>query len=321
VAERVEVRRGAHGRAHFTGVTSCGSVWACPVCGAKIAARRAGEVALVLSRHLDAGGGVVMLTLTLPHTAGDRLKRTRTLAAAAWKRVAQGRAWLSLRDELAVVGFIRALEVTHGANGWHPHVHALVLTEAPLTSADQDALRDHAFGAWRASVVKHGHAAPEQWCTTLTSITDDGIAHYATKMGAALELTQGAGKLGRSTTARTPFAVAQDYFTTGDVDDLALWQEWERDMKGARQLTWSKGLKARYALEERTDEELSAAEVPDAEVVGVLTAAEWNVVVAVPGLRVRVLEAAERDDGGVTLDRLLARLRVPPELMPPEKHR
>jgi hypothetical protein len=253
-----------------------------------------------------------MLTMTLPHTAGDRLKWTRTLSAGAWKRVTQGRAWLALKKRLGIVGFIRALEVTHGANGWHPHIHVLLLTERPLTPAEQSALHDHAFAAWRASVVKHGHAAPQRWCTTLTVIADEGIATYATKMGAALELTQGAGKLGRSTTSRTPFAVALDYLDTGDHDDLLLWMEWERDMKGARQLTWSRGLKARYGIGEQTDEEVAAADVPDAEVVGVLTAAEWRVVVAVPGLRVRLLEAAERDDGAVALDRLLSRLRVPP---------
>ncbi len=311
-ADQVQVRRGVEGRAHFNGLTSCGSVWACPVCAAKIAARRAEEVALTLSGHFAAGGGVVMLTLTLPHTVGDRLKRTRTLAAAGWKRVMQGRAWLTTRDTLGVVGFIRTLEVTHTANGWHPHVHALVLTERPLGPSERDALQLHAFGAWRAAVVKQGHPAPQDWCSKATTITDEGIAQYATKMGAALELTQGAGKLGRSTTSRTPFAVALDYFDTGDADDLALWMEWQRDMKGARQLTWSKGLKARYAITEQTDEQIAAAEVPDATVMGVLSAGEWAVVVAVPGLRVRLLEAAERNDGGMTLDRILSRLRVPP---------
>lgn len=306
---QVEVRLTA-GAAHFRGVSSCGSVWACAVCAAKVSARRTGEIARTLGGHFAAGGGVEMLTMTLPHTAGDRLKRTRKLAADAWKRVQQGRAWLALKQRAGIVGSIRALEVTHGANGWHPHIHVLILTARTLTAEERERIRTHAFSAWRRSVVQDGHTAPQAHCTTMQAITDAGIAEYATKLGAALELTQGAAKLGRSRDSRTAFGILADFLTDGDANDLELWREWERDTKGARQLTWSKGLKALYGLAEKSDEEIARAADDEGELVGILTPGEWRAAVAVPGMRVQLLEVTERG-GALALDAMLAQLRPP----------
>jgi hypothetical protein len=267
------------------------------VCAAKVAARRGEEVLTVLSQHLDAGGGASFLTLTLPHKKKDSLARTRRLAAGAWKRVQQGRAWLRLKARLGLVGSIRSLEATHGANGWHPHIHVLILTEKPLGTDDAEALEAHAFTAWRAHVVQHGHPRPLPNCTKLVAVRNTEAALYSTKFGAALELTQGAAKTGRGKESRTPFAILADFLKHGDADDLALWHTWERDMKGARQLTWSKGLKARHAVPELTDEEIASAAV-GGDVVAAMDPPLWRFVASVPGLRLRLLEAAEENGGG-----------------------
>lgn len=305
VAEQVAIRVD-DGRAHFSGISSCGSVWCCPVCASKIAARRGAEVVLVLDAHLRAGGGASFLTLTLPHTSGDSLARTRRLASRAWQRVQQGRPWLRLKANVGFVGAIRSLEVTHGANGWHPHVHVLILTERPMTTAEMEAFEAHAFTAWRAYVVQQGHAKPQHHCTTLVPVRDAEVGTYATKFGAALELTQGASKLGRGKESRTAFGILADFLRDGDADDLALWHTWERDMKGARQLTWSSGLKTRFAVEELSDEEV-ASEAVGGEVVAVMPASAWRLVLALPGLRIQLLEAAEAG-GRVAVAAVLAGL-------------
>jgi hypothetical protein len=279
-------------------------VWACPVCAAKIAARRTDEVSAALAAHLGAGGGASFLTLTLPHTSGDSLSRTRRLAAKAWQRVQQGRSWLDCKTAIGLVGSIRALEVTHGAHGWHPHVHVLLLTGRPLGQSEATALGDHAFNAWRTYVVSQGHAVPLRQCTTLSEVQGTEAARYATKFGAALELTQSAAKLGRAKESRTPFAILADYLETGDVEDLELWHTWERAMKGARQLTWSRGLKGRLAVEERSDEEVACAEVGGV-VVARLPASAWRVVVSIPDLAVQLLDAAEAG-GAAAVAALLA---------------
>jgi hypothetical protein len=307
IAENVQVKLHA-GRAHYAGVLSCGSVWNCPVCAAKVATRRTGEVHTVLTQHLEAGGGAEFLTLTLPHDVGDALVKTRRIAADGWKRVQQGRGWVAMKEAVGITGTIRTLEVTHGRNGWHPHVHALVLTARPCTEGERAQLLDHAFAAWSAVVVKAGQRAPLPQHTTISAVRDaEDVAQYVTKIGAALEVTQGAAKTGRRAGQRTPFAVLADFLAHGDADDLTVWRDWEAGMKGARQLTWTRGLKARFQVDEATDEEVATEEVGGALVVS-LTADEWRVVCRSSSSSCAVLEAAERG-GADAVVLLVAALR------------
>jgi len=59
--------------AGYGGLATCGSVWVCPQCAAKIATGRADELAQVMRAVDAAGGSAVMLTLTMRHSRGDRL--------------------------------------------------------------------------------------------------------------------------------------------------------------------------------------------------------------------------------------------------------
>ena len=63
--------------AGYSGLASCGSIWACPQCAAKIATRRADELSKVMRAVDEAGGSAFLLTLTMRHPAGDRLGLTR----------------------------------------------------------------------------------------------------------------------------------------------------------------------------------------------------------------------------------------------------
>lgn len=301
IASDVQVKKYA-GRAHYSGLLSCGNVWLCPVCASKIATRRTGEVHDVLTAHLTAGGGAEFLTLTLPHDAGDALAVTRRIAADGWRRVQQGREWMALKHTVGITGAIRTLEVTHGKNGWHPHLHIVVLTCRPFTDAERAQLLTHAFTSWRVSVVKAGQRAPLPEHTTLTPVRDaSDVSAYVTKIKVALEVTQGAAKTGRTTGQRTPFAVLADFLEYGDADDLAVWREWEAGIKGAKQLTWSRGLRAQFNVADVTDEALAAEDVGGVEVAS-LSAEEWHVISRTPTGPCAVLEAAER--GGADAVRL-----------------
>ena len=58
--------------AGFSGLAHCGSVWACPACAAKIATRRAEELADVM-RYASQQGGASLVTLTMRHHPRQRL--------------------------------------------------------------------------------------------------------------------------------------------------------------------------------------------------------------------------------------------------------
>ena len=51
-----------------------------------------------------------------------------------------------MRQVVGADGSIRALEVTHGQAGWHPHVHVLLLTSAPLADWQRAASADPRSG-------------------------------------------------------------------------------------------------------------------------------------------------------------------------------
>ncbi|MFE9407178.1 hypothetical protein ACFYNY_36305 [Streptomyces sp. NPDC006530] len=61
------------GAARFAGLQSCHSVWACPICQARIRAARAVELERAALAWLKAGHGLYMATLTVPHWANVRL--------------------------------------------------------------------------------------------------------------------------------------------------------------------------------------------------------------------------------------------------------
>ena len=114
------------GVAHYAGLTTCGSIWACPVCSAKIRAGRAEEIAAGAASWDQAGNSIYMITLTAPHDMGMKLSALLPVIADSFRAVISGRAWLKVKAAAEVAGTIRSVEITHGANGWHPHLHVLV---------------------------------------------------------------------------------------------------------------------------------------------------------------------------------------------------
>ena len=61
------------GVCHYAGLATCGSIWACPVCSAKIRNTRAEEISAAAARWDLAGNSVYMITLTAPHDLGMKL--------------------------------------------------------------------------------------------------------------------------------------------------------------------------------------------------------------------------------------------------------
>lgn len=391
------------GRASYRGLATCGSVWECPCCYAKIVQGRASECSAVLEdwHGLDR---VLMVTATVRHMAGHDLKLLRSRIADAWRAFARGAPWERLKRQLGIVGSVRALEVTHGPNGWHPHLHiAWLVKERPdkreflATRKDSprqwipDNLGD-LIDRWQRMVWRHitvpvwarklgarrlyelaseaGVAVADVvailagkggWADTVTDTewrrrvrtvegAEDAIAmdrehadldgghapvfleyeatpggivarvcprpyrrataeellftagqrlgfdehtpddahgfqvyecrkgDYLAKLG--LELASSPAKEGRKEGHRTPLQIAGEWADTASPKAGELWQEWCAGMVGARQLTWSIGLKQEANLRERTDAELAAEEEPPTSttLVGGIDAADWRCI-------------------------------------------
>jgi hypothetical protein len=311
---QVEVRlRADAGRAHYSGLQTCGSVWSCPLCSEKILAGRADELLAAIDAHSASGGEVLMLTLTMRHRSDQALGALWDALGEGWRAASSGSR--SVRDHLAGVDWVRRVEATHGAAGWHVHVHALLFVQP---GADADALGEAMFAAWRKRLVSLGLdaplAGPGMQIKRLDLANAAGeVADYLAKGRyeeavpsrrlAALELAS-AGKAARAAN-RTPMQVLADFVARGEASDALLWREWEAASKGRRALTWSRGARARLVPdEELSDEELAQETDGGGQVVACIDPAAWLRIIRRPRLAAALLtitEAAEVPEAAFTL--------------------
>lgn len=146
--------------ASFKGLMTCGSVWSCPRCSAVIAHTRAAEIGVAVRECYRQGGTAYMLTLTMRHSAGDRLADLWDGLSSGWRSAFGTRTWTGQKARTAqrngklvqikervgdaelfdVAGLTRVVEATYGmasqgGHGWHLHIHALVFSASPMRAA------------------------------------------------------------------------------------------------------------------------------------------------------------------------------------------
>lgn len=274
------------GKAHYSGLQTCSSVWSCPICSAKISERRKLEVRQAIDTHIAAGGGVEMVTLTVRHGRMDVLAELMGKLRVATKKMREHRDYKELRELLDVLGSIRALEVTHGnANGWHPHFHELWLFASPLTVRQRAMLQRSLFSVWKTSSLAAGLPAPSRERGVHVQRADSA-AEYVAKWGteprweAASEVTKANSKRG-SGKGRTPFDLLRSY-GEGDSRSGALFAEFSAAFKGYNQLRWTPGLKALFEITHQTDEEINREDVAKALRVSQVTREQWRLILRQP---------------------------------------
>mgnify|MGYP001791572498 CR=1 FL=1 len=348
---------GKERRAGFGNVQHCGSTWACPVCSGKIAAARAAEIARVISAwHAPVfgpqlpgipvtglfGGRIIFLTLTMRHKKGQPLAELwENGISAGWGKVTSGRAWKREQELYGVravrtvksgkrigetvteqrIGFARVVETTHGDNGWHVHIHALLFVRGDMTGKEALALGDSMFGRWAPALKAAGFGTPSLVhgvdVRLMGPADGDALSKYFAKSvygqenagKAGWEAAGGTGKNGSKKFGnRTPFQILADIMAAGDADasvaavaaagsgdDLAIWWEWETASKGKRQLTWSPWLRDLLRLpEEETDQAIADAAILG-DIVLTLRQDQWDAVF--PSAAV-LLDLVESDNDG-----------------------
>lgn len=276
------------GLASYDGLQTCGSVWACPVDSAKVRQARTLALASVVMAWLDGGGGLIFPTLTLAHVKSDSLAATLGHLYDGWRYVTGHRDYRALRADLGIDHVCKAVEITYGRNGWHPHLHGLMFTRRPLTADEHERVRRTLWTLWnRYAERQHLRVLAESRAVVAKRVevtTDKGIAALAEYLfkvqdgyGIAAELVRADLKRGRSKTARVPFQIAEAAVTKGG-RDLALWHEYEAATKGRRVLDWTKGSAAALGFA-ASDEDLASAALEGADLIADLTPAEWALVV------------------------------------------
>jgi hypothetical protein len=282
VGSQVEIRI-KDGSAYYCGLETCGNVWLCPVCSAKIHRRRADELRTTLAAWTASGHAASLVTITVPHDLWDPLARLVNAERAAWKKVTAGAAWQRLKRRAGIVGHIIALEFTWGdANGWHPHYHVLLVHNDDMDAHGVAALHGHIHSRLAASCRVLGLREPDQLHAVRIdpNVSGASAGAYLAKGGdwtPAEELTRGDLKTSRSR-SRTPFQILADYYQTGDTRDRDLWREYSRATRSLAAVRWSPGLRTVWLESVRdsqpTDQDLAAEDV-NGELTAIIPTAVW----------------------------------------------
>lgn len=281
-------------RARFGGLKVCRSVWMDPFCSSWITEKRRVELSAALA---GTSYQLLLVTYTLRHGFGQSLSGLLAGLLQAHRSIRSGRFWQDFISTYSWLGSIRSLEVTHGDNGWHPHLHELVLLQRPLAGCYyvfRDKLRSRWLsclerlgqgGAWDYALdVKEGYGAVSDYVAKFGRLPSWSLEHELVK--APVKMATNGG--------RTPFQLLLDY-AMGDKQAGELFKEYAECMKGRRQLVWSPGLRELFGLGEDVPDEGLHEDAPDDVVLAHLTLEQWRLVLA-NDARAELLDVASQGD-------------------------
>jgi hypothetical protein len=269
-APQVTLKTTGDGSVFPSGVLNCGKVWLCPVCSARIRTRRAQELDEAATEWVDRGGTLAMLSFTVRHDSSMSLSELLDAVTQSYRKIRSRKAFREMRGHCG--GVVRALEITWGENGWHPHLHVLLFVSPGRRRELVEEHVDQIITDWRDLVTAELGSTPSvERAVDLTWFGGDvgAPARYVSKI--AKEVSMADSKSGRD-----PFALLDD---AGSRENVAKWIEFATVMKGRQSVAWTKGLRELLALGDvKSDQELAESEEVGWE-VGHVDASVWSAAV------------------------------------------
>lgn len=287
-------------RAYYHNLVVCARLWQCPVCASRISEVRRADI----QKGMDnINNRSALITYTLSHHKHDDLQTVLDALLNAFGKMKTGDWWVNFKKRYGWIGSIRALEVTYGKNGWHPHCHEIAFVDEELDLIDFDEMREELITRWTDMIQRQGRfASAAHGCTLEPTYTS--VAEYVSKWGrdpaedkwsAAREVAKASSKQAGES-GLTPFQMLKNY-GAGDEEAGLLFQEYSTVFKGKNQLHWSHNLRKIMML---TEPELgvdeAAAQIPPgAKLLAELTQEQWLVVLK-KKQRGQLLEIAAKGD-------------------------
>lgn len=293
----VEVWRSyRHRKAHYRNLRTCSCVWVCPLCASRISEERRIEIGKVIKHYEKNGYHTSLCLFTMPHNAGDAFNVTVTELMSCYAAMTSGRGWQGIKDAYSIHGWCRALEFTHGANGWHPHLHVLLWT----LESDTGELMREMSNRWIQILDTIGRSGKVGVAFNLLDATAD-VEKYVAKFGYCpewrVEHEVGKAVVKKAKPGhRNPGQLLYDS-AHGDKRAGGLWRQYAENTKGRRQLEWSRNPspKTLAGVTELSDEEIMAKHDESATLLATLNATQWHNVLRVGGVGT-LLELAAGDN-------------------------
>lgn len=292
-------------KAYYKGLARCGMIWVCPLCASTITERRRDELSKLLGQTEEIfitldnkveriitarKWNVGLATFTLAHKRGVSLQDTLSKLSGAYRRVTTGRWFADFKRSHSVIGTIRALEVTYGENGWHPHIHTILVRQSantPRSTADieldlmfrwDDAV--HSVGAKADKIHGVDYRAGDTSAIEYISKMGQNVVGSTARWNVVSELVKYPVKRGRKGNLTLWDLLAE--YMAGDVKAGELWIEAQAALKGKRHMVPSRGLyKALGTPESALDDIMLAQEPASASdaLLARLTVNEWRTII------------------------------------------
>jgi len=126
----LEVQTNAKKRVRIVGHVHCDNVWLCPLCSNKRAISHARKLNLLLQHAIDNNLSVYFVTFTLWHSPYNKLTDTYSALKNAMRSMKKSSKFLRmLEDDYFEPSSVTFTEITHTANGFHPHFHCLYFAQ------------------------------------------------------------------------------------------------------------------------------------------------------------------------------------------------
>lgn len=302
-------------KAYYCGLMKCGQAWVCPVCAQRIATIRR-EMLKTALENARSKYVPLLVTYTAQHYKGQPLSTILNGLNAAYRYMRQQRLWRIYKDEYEIRGEIRAVEVTHGESGWHPHLHVIMMLDIGIldyiktASGDYDighmtqAITSHFTSMWIEALEKQkltAHNGPglnvrSGWDTLNEYLTKGGSILPKEKKGWGLaeETTLGSMKKAKREGESAWGLLAKSFAGYSYAGEL--FKEYASATKGKSGLQWSPGLKAELLGDRNEETEVQNDDYePDEILLAVLSGQDWRAIVSTGGEGILLDNASKGD--------------------------
>jgi hypothetical protein len=299
----VEVNREKSGKsAWYRNLQICASVWMCPVCAHRITEGRRVEVQQCLD---NINCRKILVTYTLRHSRDDVLSVVLEGLTEAYKAMWSGRWQVSFKDDWGYLGAVKTIEVTHGKNGFHPHIHTILFLNCSSSTEELETqLLSVLRVRWLHCLEMRGRDASWEYGLKATAVYSS-VAEYVTKWGR--EPANAIGWNIASEVTKSPVKRAHaDGFTPlqmlykaalGEGRYRALWSVYATTFKGTPQVRISPLLREMAGLTSasHSDGDLAGGSTVDSYLFASISHEDWRIVVR-KGARGRLLDLAKVGD-------------------------
>lgn len=329
IKQYTDVKRA--GKSYFAGLRVCSNQWLCPVCSQLISEFRSDEVREAIDwAKSDQYRIVEMHTLTVRHSVDDDFAQLLKGMRKAWGWFTSHKACKSIKSHCGYIGYIRAVEITHGKNGWHPHFHILFFSKTGL--------KDHQERLallWQTACEKAGLPIPDlehgydvrdgteagayiSKYATDSKLDSDSREHVITSKGTLVtwdsvdEMSKWHSKKGRDGNL-TPFDFLRKLrlsFVTGEDRESVpyykdLFKQYALGTRGMSRLQWSPGFKDLVGIDHVDDDDvIEQMSFEQTKIHAVIPEEFWHLAFKAGSRdnREELLRASEKDGwGGVAM--------------------